>query len=116
MLKVVERINRELGANYTIKSTANRCDALTGADFVIIAIAVDRNKMWKYDFEIPKKYGIRHVLGENGGPGSLFHTMRNIPIILDICRDMERLCPDALLINFTNPESRICLAIKNIPV
>ena len=112
MLKVVERINRELGADYLIKSTTNRCDALSGADFVIIAIAIDRNKMWKYDFEIPKKYGIRHVLGENGGPGSLFHTMRNIPMILDICRDMEKLCPDALLINFTNPESRICLAIN----
>jgi alpha-galactosidase len=53
-----------------------------------------------------------HVLGENGGPGAVFHTMRNIPIILDICKDIENLCPEALLINFTNPESRICLAIK----
>lgn len=112
MVKIAERINRELNANYLIKSTINRCEALEGADFVIIAIAIDRNKMWKYDFEIPRKYGIRHVLGENGGPGSLFHTMRNVPIILDICRDMEKLCPNALLINFTNPESRICLAIS----
>ena len=112
MTKVAERINRELGAGYIISKTTDRCEALPGADYVITSIAINRNEMWKHDFRVPKKYGINHILGENGGPGAVFHTMRNIPIILDICKDMERLCPNALLINFTNPESRICLAIK----
>jgi len=112
MTKVAERINKELGAGYTISKTTDRCEALPGTDYVITSIAINRNEMWKHDFLIPKKHGINHILGENGGPGAVFHTMRNIPIILEICRDIERLCPNALLINFTNPESRICLAIK----
>lgn len=112
MTRVAVRMNDELGAGFRITKAVNRCEALPGADFVITSIAVNRMELWKADFRIPQKYGIMHVLGENGGPGAVFHTMRNIPIILDICRDMERICPDALLINFTNPESRICLAIR----
>jgi alpha-galactosidase len=111
MLKAAHRINQELNANYQISGTTDRYAAFPGADYVIVSIAVNRLALWKEDFNVPKKYGIKHVLGENGGPGAVFHTMRNIPIILDICKDIERLCPEALLINFTNPESRICLAI-----
>jgi alpha-galactosidase len=111
MVKAAERVNQELNADYKISGTTNRCAVFPGADYVITSIAVNRLALWKEDFKIPQKYGIMHVLGENGGPGAVFHTMRNIPIILDICKDIERLCPDALLINFTNPESRICLAI-----
>jgi alpha-galactosidase len=106
------RINDSLGAGYQISSTTDREEALQRADFIIVAIAIDRVKMWKKDFAIPQKYGIKHVLGENVGPGAVFHTMRNLPILLDICKDIERICPDALLINFTNPESRLCMAIK----
>lgn len=111
MKKAADRINMELNAGYMIRETTDRCEALPGADYVVVSIAINRMELWKHDFNIPKKFGIDHVLGENGGPGCVFHTMRNIPIILDICRDMERLCPDALMINFTNPESRICLAV-----
>lgn len=110
-VKAAVRVNEELAAGYTISYSTERCEVLPGADFVITSIAVNRMALWKQDFRIPQKYGIMHVLGENGGPGAVFHTMRNIPIILDICHDMERLCPNALLINFTNPESRICLAV-----
>lgn len=106
------RINDILGAGYQVTSTTDREEALQGADFVIVSIAIDRVKMWKQDFAIPQKYGVKHVLGENVGPGAVFHTMRNLPIILAICKDIERICPDALLINFTNPESRLCMAIK----
>ncbi len=112
MATAAKRINDELGAGYDISYTTDRLEALPGADFVIVSIAIDRVKMWKKDFAIPQKYGIQHVLGENVGPGAVFHTMRNLPIILDICEDIENLCPEALLINFTNPESRLCIAIK----
>ncbi len=111
-VNAVERINSELKSGYLITKTVDRKEALKGAKYIIVSVAVNRNEMWKKDFLIPKKYGIDHVLGENGGPGAAFHTIRNIPIILDICKDIETICPDALLINFTNPESRICLAIK----
>jgi len=59
-------------------------------------------------------YGFRNVLGENGGPGALFHAIRNYEIVLPICRDIEKLCPDALVLNFTNPESRILMAMKHL--
>jgi alpha-galactosidase len=108
--KVARRMNEALGEPFTIQATTNRREALPGAAFVIIAIAVERNARWRLDFQIPIKHGVKHVLGENGGPGGLFHAMRNIPIVLDICRDIEALCPDALVLNFSNPEGRLCLA------
>lgn len=108
---LARKMNDESGAGLTIEHTTDRTKALPGAEFVIISIAVQRNRLWKYDWDIPIKYGIKHTLGENGGPGGLFHCMRNIPIILDICHDIERLCPDALVLNFTNPVPRIGMAM-----
>jgi alpha-galactosidase len=84
---------------------------LPGAGFVVNSIAIERNRLWKLDFQVPKKYGVRHTLGENGGPGGLFFTLRTIPLIMDIARDMEEICPQATFINFSNPESRIILAL-----
>lgn len=111
MLKLAHRMNEEAGTGLIIQSTTNRREALPEADFVITSVAVRRDELWRKDWEIPKANGLRQVLGENGGPGGLSHALRNIPIILDICRDMEELCPDAYLINFTNPESRIIMAV-----
>ncbi|WP_408008549.1 hypothetical protein ACJROX_28545 [Pseudalkalibacillus sp. A8] len=110
--EVAEKINREINAGYKISTAIKLNDALPNADFVITSIAVNRIELWKKDFEIPKKHGINHVLGENAGPGALFHSMRNIPIMIDICREMEKYCPEAYLLNYTNPESRLCLAIN----
>lgn len=109
MVRLAERLNREWDAGVTIEASTDRRDLLPGAEFVIVAIAVDREKCWRQDWEIPLKYGVRQPLGENGGPGAVFHTARNAPMILDICRDMEALCPDALLLNFTNPVPRMTL-------
>jgi alpha-galactosidase len=110
MTQVAQRLNAATGEPFVIQATTDRCQALPGAQFVITSIAVKRNERWRLDFQIPLKHGVKHVLGENGGPGGVFHAMRNIPIMLDICRDIERLCPDALVLNFTNPEGRLCLA------
>ena len=79
--------------------------------FVIVSVAVDRIATWRLDWQIPLKHGVRHVLGENGGPGGLSHAIRNIPILLAIARDVEELAPNALLLNFSNPMSRLCLAL-----
>ena len=112
MAAYAHRLNDALGAGLKIEHTTDRTQALPDAEFVITSIAVLRDELWKLDFQIPLKHGLKQVLGENGGPGGLSHSLRNIPIILDIARDMERLCPDALLMNFTNPESRMCLAVS----
>jgi alpha-galactosidase len=111
MYQLALKMNAESGAGLVIEKTRDRLEALPGAEFVVNSIAIDRNRLWKLDFEIPRKYGIRHTLGENGGPGGVFFTLRTIPIIMDIIRDMEQLCPDAYFINFTNPESRLILAL-----
>ena len=100
------------GVDLRVEATTDRRRALPGAEFVVVSIARDRERTWKLDFEVPQRHGVRHVLGENGGPGALFHAARNIPPVLAICRDLEALCPDALLVNFTNPEPRICLAVS----
>ena len=110
MTGVARRMNEATGEPFGIVATTDRCEVLEGAQFVVIAVAIKRNELWRLDFQIPLKHGVRQVLGENGGPGGLFHGMRNVPIVLDICRDIERLCPEALVLNFTNPEGRICLA------
>mgnify|MGYP005848477637 CR=1 FL=1 len=115
-LKVMEayakRVNEATGAGLNIEAHTDRTKALPGAEFVITSIAIKRDELWKQDFQIPLRYGIKQVLGENGGPGGLSHSLRNIPVILAIARDVEKLAPKALLMNFTNPESRICLALS----
>ncbi len=109
---LAELLNRRGDAGLKIERTTDRRAALDGARFVVNSVAIDRNRLWKQDFDIPKKYGIRHTLGENGGPGGLFFTLRTMPLIFDIARDVEDLCPDALFINLSNPESRIVLGLS----
>ena len=111
MTRLAHKMNDASGAGYRIEATTQRREALPGAGFVVNSVVIERNRLWKLDFEVPRKYGIRHTLGENGGPGGLFFTLRTIPLILDIVRDMEELCPQAYFINFSNPESRIILAL-----
>ncbi|HEY1361897.1 MAG TPA: alpha-glucosidase/alpha-galactosidase [Xanthobacteraceae bacterium] len=111
MAKLARLLNTRSGAGLKVEHTTDRRAALAGAGFVINATAVDRLRMWQLDFEVPRKHGIRHTLGENGGPGGLFFTLRTLPLVFDIVREMEELCPKALFINFSNPESRIILAL-----
>ena len=112
MTRLAHQMNAASAAGLKIEAFSDRRQAFLGADFVVNAVAIDRNRLWKLDFEVPRKHGIRHTLGENGGPGGLFFTLRTIPLVLDIARDMEELCPQALFINFSNPESRIILAVS----
>jgi len=112
MTMLARLMNDESGAGLDLEETMNREEALEGADFVVLNIAVDRIRRWRLDWEIPFKHGIKQVIGENGGPGGVFHTLRMVPPVLDVCREMELLCPDALLLNYVEPVSRICLAIN----
>jgi alpha-galactosidase len=110
---LARRLNIEWNAGLTIESSARRQEMLTGADFVIVSIETGpREELWRRDWEIPLQFGVRQPYGENGGPGGLAHTLRQVPEILAIARDMEHLCPDAWLINFSNPVPRLCLAVS----
>jgi alpha-galactosidase/6-phospho-beta-glucosidase family protein len=115
-LQRVERVARryvnEARLPYTLVATTSREEALQSADFCIIAIEVgNRYELWEQDWHIPQQYGIRQVYGENGGPGGLFHSLRIIPPILEICADIARICPNAWVFNLSNPMTRIVLAI-----
>jgi len=109
--RVARLLNEKSGAGLKIESTTDWRAALDGAEFVVHSTAIDRNRLWRLDFEVPRKFGIRHTLGENGGPGGLFFTLRTLPVVFDFVREIERRCPQALFINFSNPESRIVLAL-----
>lgn len=115
-LAVVEQNGRkfieEHHLPFKISATTNRVEALQGADFVINSIEVgNRFDLWEQDWRIPQQYGIRQVYGENGGPGGLFHSLRIIPPILEICTDVMKICPDAFVFNYSNPMSRICTTV-----
>lgn len=98
-----------------ISATTQRREALKDADFVIISIEVgDRFELWDQDRTVPQQYGIRQVYGENGGPGGLFHSLRIIPPILEICADVQAICPQAYVFNYSNPMSRICTTVHRV--
>jgi alpha-galactosidase len=98
-----------------ISATTDRREALRGADFVIISIEVgDRFELWDQDRTIPQQYGVKQVYGENGGPGGLFHSLRIIPPILEICEDVQQICPEAYVFNYSNPMSRICTTVHRV--
>ena len=78
---------------------------------MVTSVAVDRIATWRTDHELALSHGFASVLSENGGPGGLSHTLRSVPLMLEIGRDVERLAPNAVLFNYTNPENRVCLAL-----
>jgi alpha-galactosidase len=105
MLQTLNRnINQGRARITSFLGVPNRRKALAGADFVINAIQVGGYKpSTVIDFEIPKKYGLRQTIADTLGIGGIFRALRTIPVMLDFARDMEKVCPDALFINYTNP-------------
>lgn len=114
MLAFAERLREHTGSGARLSGTVDRREALPGARFVITAVTVHRMALWEQDFRVPAAHGVRHVLGENGGPGALFHALRSLRLMIPICEDIENLCPEALLLNFTNPEARVLHAILHL--
>jgi alpha-galactosidase len=107
--RLAERLNREWDSGITITAHTHYQEVLEGAGFIVSAIEVGaREGLWRKDFEIPLKYGVRQPYAENGGPGGFAHAARNIGPVMGIALDMEQACPDAWFINFTNPMIRIC--------
>ena len=102
--QVAARILKALGNEARVETTTDRQEALRGADYVICMIQVGGYEpATVIDFELPSKYGLRQTIGDSLGIGGIMRGLRTIPVLLDIARDMERLCPGALLINYANP-------------
>jgi alpha-galactosidase len=107
-----ERINREVGASASIEATTDRRAALDGADFVAVTISTGGFASMAHDLDIPARYGVRQSVGDTCGPGGINRSLRNIPVLVDIARDMEQQCPDAWLLNLTNPMTCLTRAIN----
>ena len=109
---LARKMNDQWATGLQIATSTDLQEALPGADFVICMLEANRDKLWQLDMQIPHQYGVMQVLGENGGPGGLSHTLRTVPLVLNVARQMETHCPAAWLLNYTNPLPRICRAIK----
>ncbi len=115
-LQIYERLAHRLCENiehgFTFEATADRRAALSGSDYVLIAVDIRHYELWQQDFAIPARHGIRQVTGELGGPGGMFHSLRQIPLHLEIARDIAELAPQAMVLVMSNPLNRICLAMR----
>ena len=105
------KLNAASGAPVILDHTTDAAAALDGADFVMSSAEFGRFHYRQQDYEVPNRHGARQINGENGGPGAVFHSLRSVKNTLGICADIERHCPDTLLINLSNPLSRVALAI-----
>lgn len=97
---------------YTLQATVLREDALVDADVVLISVEVgNRFQVWNDDWSIPQQYGVKQIYGENGGVGGIFHALRIVPVILDICKDIDKYCPRAFVFNYSNPMTAISTTV-----
>ncbi|ABZ76985.1 glycoside hydrolase family 4 [Shewanella halifaxensis HAW-EB4] len=96
----------------TVSATTDRKQALIGADFVLNLIQVGGLEPWRLDIEIPAKYGVIQEVGDTMGPGGIFRALRHIPPMVEILKDMEQVCPNALFINYANPLAPLTWAAK----
>ena len=110
--QTVERLVAQLGAPARVEATLDRREAVRGADYVIFAVQVGMHDATLLDFEIPRRYGLKQTIADTLGVGGIFRGLRTIPVLLGLLRDMEEVCPNALLLNYVNPMSILCLAAE----
>jgi alpha-galactosidase len=122
MRRLVEKVKDTIpdGDRWTISATTVRELALEGADYLVNSIEVSGTECVAFDNDIPLKYGIDQCIGDTIGPGGLMKALRTGPVWMDILRDVERICPQALVLNYTNPMNMLCLsafrAVPNVSV
>lgn len=113
MVRVCERIKAALNKpKCKVTSTLDRAEALKDADGVLCTVFNGDVDIWRYDIEIPKKYGVDINIGDTRSVSGIFRALRNIPLMLDICRDIEKYCPNAVFLNYTNPMAMLCGAMQ----
>ena len=112
---ITQRIFSENGISIDkIISSPFRREVLPGSDYVFISILVGGIEVIRQDIEIPLQYGVDQCIGDTIGPGGVFRALRTVPVMLDIAEDIEELCPKAVVLNYTNPMSIICWAVKEL--
>ena len=110
--RAVQRIVDQGEYPAKVEATLDRGEALKGADAVLCTILAGGVDVWQHDIVIPKKYGVDINVGDTRGLAGIFRALRTIPVMLDIVKDMEQLCPNAILLNYTNPMAMLCRAMQ----
>ena len=111
MVKLITRLTQQLGkTNWKVIGSADRRKVMSGSTYIVNCIEVSGTACVRFDNDIPAKYGINQCIGDTIGPGGLFKSMRTIPVFLQVLKDAEELCPDAIVLNYTNPMAMMCLA------
>lgn len=108
---IVNMLAEKRGGTVKVSASLDRREAVTGADYVITTFQQGGLDAYKLDIEIPQRYGVGQCVGDTLGPGGVFRALRTIPVLLDICDELDELAPDALLINYVNPMAANCWAV-----
>ena len=108
----VRRLVARSGKDFAVTTHGHFAPALPGADFVFFIYAVGGYAAWQRDIATCTRFGVNQSVGDTIGPGAIIRILRSIPLALDIAREMERVCPDAWIVNYTNPEGAQCLAVQ----
>jgi alpha-galactosidase/6-phospho-beta-glucosidase family protein len=111
MVELVNHIADVRGIPLTATGTTEQREALEGSDFVVVSISTGGFVSMRWDLDIPARYGIQQSVGDTVGPGGINRALRNIPVLVGVAREMESLCPDAWLLNLTNPMTTLCRAV-----
>jgi alpha-galactosidase len=111
MVELARHLADVRGVALSARGTTDRRDALRDADFVVVNISTGGFRSMRHDLEIPDRHGVRQSVGDTVGPGGVMRALRNIPVFLDMARDVAELCPDAWILNLTNPMTTICRAL-----
>ena len=112
MTRLVKAMVLAKHADIEISCSTDRRDVLPGADYIVATIGVGGRRAWEQDVFIPRKYGVFQSVGDTAMPGGISRAMRMIPALLDIVRDIKALCPHAFFVNYSNPMTSICRAIR----
>ena len=112
--QLAQKMVKDKGGKAKIEASLDRRKALKDADYVIVTLEVGGLDAYLNDIKIPDKYGINQNVGDTIGPGGVFRALRTVPVMVDICKDMEKLCPDAYLLNYTNPMAINCWAMNKV--
>lgn len=107
----VQRLVASRGDRAQVEATLDRREAIAGADYVITTFQQGRLDAYRRDIDIPRRHGIEQCVGDTLGPGGIFRGLRTVPVLLDLCREMDELAPRALLLNYVNPMAINCWAV-----
>ena len=111
----VSRMIKDNRVDASVIATTDRREALRGADYVVVMIQAGGVTEFAQDYEIPMRYGVDQCIGDTMGPGGVFRALRHIPALLEIAKDMQELCPNAILFNYANPMAMCCWALGKVP-